>query len=390
MSTTVTYKSNTLTTASNETKVLKTAGTWLEDDITIQDETDGIDITDSTITADTILSGYVGYTANGTRVTGTASGGVVYQDENGALNFSQSGSIRPGNIYQDPEGYIVLDNSDPWTWKADGKTHIWLNIEHEENLTNTIKIKNVSSTTPITIDWGDGSAIDSIEINSSSYTYYQPRVHTYSNLGIYEIVISSNGDIVLGEYHHTSSSVAACNTIAIELSNLYFVSINDLSNFFRLKAFNFGANNQNKASMFTRCYKLECVVVTDISSGYNNYFYQDCSSLKDDLCNFGNYTIINTSTFQGAGIRKLIIPTSCTSISGSYCFRYCYSLIEIHITNTETVPITLANTNAFTNTRPDLKIYVPYSIDHSILTAYQEGTNWSSFASQIYEEEAPS
>lgn len=39
MSTTITYKGSTLTTVDNETKKLNTAGTWLEDDITITDVT---------------------------------------------------------------------------------------------------------------------------------------------------------------------------------------------------------------------------------------------------------------------------------------------------------------------------------------------------------------
>lgn len=39
MSSTVTYKSNTLTTVNNQTKVLNTRGTWLEDNITITDVT---------------------------------------------------------------------------------------------------------------------------------------------------------------------------------------------------------------------------------------------------------------------------------------------------------------------------------------------------------------
>lgn len=41
MSTTVTYKGSTLTTVNNETKVLNTARTWLEGDITLTDETGG-------------------------------------------------------------------------------------------------------------------------------------------------------------------------------------------------------------------------------------------------------------------------------------------------------------------------------------------------------------
>lgn len=41
MSTTVTYKGSTLTTVNNQTRVLETAGTWLEDDITLTDVTQG-------------------------------------------------------------------------------------------------------------------------------------------------------------------------------------------------------------------------------------------------------------------------------------------------------------------------------------------------------------
>ena len=48
-----------------------------------------MDITDSTITGDKILNGYVGYGADGTKVTGVvANGGGVEQDANGALIFS--------------------------------------------------------------------------------------------------------------------------------------------------------------------------------------------------------------------------------------------------------------------------------------------------------------
>lgn len=41
MSTTVSYKGNTLTTVDNETKTLLTSGKYLEDDITLVDVTSG-------------------------------------------------------------------------------------------------------------------------------------------------------------------------------------------------------------------------------------------------------------------------------------------------------------------------------------------------------------
>jgi hypothetical protein len=56
---------------------------------------------------------------------------------------------------------------------------------------------------------------------------------------------------------------------------------------------------------------------------------------------------------------------------------------EYHIQST--TPPTLDNTNAFTiNT--GTKIYVPYSADHSILSAYQSANIWSYLSSSIEEE----
>lgn len=43
MATTVSYKNNTLTTVNNQTKTLKTAGKYLEDDIILVDILSGVD-----------------------------------------------------------------------------------------------------------------------------------------------------------------------------------------------------------------------------------------------------------------------------------------------------------------------------------------------------------
>jgi len=51
-----------------------------------------IDISDTTATADKILSGYTAYGADGVKITGSAtqySGGSIYQDEEGYLVFSE-------------------------------------------------------------------------------------------------------------------------------------------------------------------------------------------------------------------------------------------------------------------------------------------------------------
>ncbi len=86
MSTTVTYKGSTLTTVSNETKKLNTAGTWLEDDITITDSSSGSAaiITDTTDTAGgtvrTITTTNEVHLQANKNVTPTSSAQVVLPD----------------------------------------------------------------------------------------------------------------------------------------------------------------------------------------------------------------------------------------------------------------------------------------------------------------------
>ena len=96
MSTTVTYKGSTLATLANQTKTLDTAGTWLEDDITITDSSSSVSLQSktvsytpstssqsSTITAD---SGYDGLSSVSVSVAAmpigsAASGNAAYTKE---------------------------------------------------------------------------------------------------------------------------------------------------------------------------------------------------------------------------------------------------------------------------------------------------------------------
>lgn len=97
MATTVTYKGSTLTTATNQTRTLKTAGKYMEDDVTITDVSEGgsavvvteevdstggtnyiitaVDLSNDTVTPDVLYRGYTAHNSSGTAIVGTASGG---------------------------------------------------------------------------------------------------------------------------------------------------------------------------------------------------------------------------------------------------------------------------------------------------------------------------
>lgn len=97
MATTVTYKGSTLTTATNQTKILKTAGKYMEDDVTIEDVTSGgsavvvteeldagggiikhitaIDLSNDTVDAAHLYQGYTAHNFQGEAIVGTMSGG---------------------------------------------------------------------------------------------------------------------------------------------------------------------------------------------------------------------------------------------------------------------------------------------------------------------------
>lgn len=96
----------------------------------------------------------------------------------------------------------------------------------------------------------------------------------------------------------------------------------------------------------------------------------------------GTKVIGNTCFNECFSIKgSLVIPSTVESI-GNSAFNRCNGVTEFHFLSE--VPPT-AGTSMF-NYCSSYKIYVPYSTDHSILNAYKAATNWSTYASNMYEE----
>lgn len=112
MATTVTYKGSTLTTLTNQTKTLKTAGKYMEGDVTIQDESSGgsavvvteeidagggiikhitaVDLSNDTVSPSVLLSGYTAHDYSGSAITGTYTGGGI--TPTGTINITTNGT----------------------------------------------------------------------------------------------------------------------------------------------------------------------------------------------------------------------------------------------------------------------------------------------------------
>jgi len=142
-----------------------------------------------------------------------------------------------------------------------------------------------------------------------------------------------------------------------------------------------GASDGTQA--FYNCYNLVSCKLPSSLTKIPYGFFTNCYSLTNVNIPNGVTTIDNSAFSSCYSLSEIEIPSSVTSIVNN-AFQNCSGLLSITVK--ATTPPTLGNTTALpTNT--GMKIYVPYSADHSILDAYKGATNWSNFAS--YMEELP-
>ena len=122
-----------------------------------------------------------------------------------------------------------------------------------------------------------------------------------------------------------------------------------------------------------------------VNSGYSSYTGATHLYLNDVLVTSVTISSLTSMRqlcfFRCTDITDISLPSNITSI-GNYAFYYCTAL-ETLVIKATSVPT--LGTDSLTGTPSSLKIYVPYSSDHSILSAYQAATNWSSYSANMYE-----
>ena len=228
------------------------------------------------------------------------------------------------------------------------------NVSGDAGLTITLPVSGTGLN--ITVDWGDGTAVETIT------TEYP--THTYAQAGVYEIAVAGNcpewgysshiaptsGDTnyytytqylskvkQYGELNATKYGFAQCvNLVEVSGDNLAtentFKNVTTMENMFR------GCNNANFTKLDLSCFKTENIV------SMKNMFL-DCSSLVTLNLRGFDTSNVNNMSFMFSGCKKLLnldISTFDTSnvTNMNWMFGNCEALTTLNLSKFNTANVT--------------------------------------------------
>lgn len=299
---------------------------------------------------------------------------------------------------------------------TDGKTHVLIHLE--QGRTSPILGCGVYGT--VDVDWGDGTAHDTLTGTSTSTVRWTPA-HQYAAPGDYDITLTcTEGSIAI--YGSNSSNQYS--------GLLRFATGSDARNRVyqnAVRAVYCASNVTNIAAYaFYNCQSLSSISIPDSVKGIGTYAFENCFCLSSisipknlNLKIIGNYafytcyglssisipnsvTSIEKAFYSCQSLSSVTIPDSVTNIGSAfqncYClsnisipdsvtsigvsaFQNCYGLGEIHFSSA--TPPTVAAASVFSGLSTDCKIYVPTGS----LSAYTTATNYPSSSTYTYIEE---
>ncbi len=305
---------------------------------------------------------------------GPTHGGLTFQGWNYTLEKVKA-FTRPMNV-----GAMYITD--------DGKTRLHIRIAAEGRMNVPLYISQTVAN-GVTIDWGDGSATETLAGTGNVNT-----THTYTSIGDYVITLDPVNGCTLGLGADSDSycvlgstgnnDIVYCNmmqavqigTNITTISNSAFRYCHSLASITIPESVTSIGNN-----VFSSCNSLASITIPGGVTSIGNGVFGNCYSLAsitipDGVTSIGNETFYNCNS-----LASITIPGGVTSI-GDGVFKYCYGMAEYHLM--PTTPPTLANTNVFNNIPSDCIIYVP----QGCLEAYQNATNWTTYASYMQEEPA--
>lgn len=221
MSTTVTYKGNALTTVSNQTRTLLTAGKYLEDDLTLVDVSGG-----STPTLETVTKSY---TPTASAITDTITPSTGY-DGIGEVDISIAAAPSPwtkvGTTWE-----LTVSNYTSTTASMVGSKSFGASIYTKDKVVY-IRIRDKAGKRKGYYTGGDYFFINPYPANEATSTLSSGArlSHRYSSggtfgqtassYGVYAYSISSGGNLVIRACYNSTYSLTIDGTYLIDVFTL--------------------------------------------------------------------------------------------------------------------------------------------------------------------------
>ena len=426
MSTTVTYKGETLTTVSNETVVLETEGTWVEDDFTLTDVTSGGSLQsksniDPTTSSQTIEpdEGYDGLSSvqinampTGTAGTPTATKGAVSNHSisvtpsvtnsagyisSGTINGtavsvsaseldSGAKSITSNGNSQDVVGYASVNVNVPNTYAAGDEGKV---VSSGALVAQTAHADVTPTTSDQTIDTTTNNSLKVKGDANLVAGNIKKDVEIFGTTGSYEggggglstddIIERTNFPATItydGTKKPTDYVFMDCATIqSFTASKKIDIALGMFYRCTGLQTASFPlseTNNQSCNSCFYNCTSLQSLNIPKVIVLGQNAL-QNCTSLH--ILVAPKMTGLRNGFASGAGLQQVDFPV-CGAINGNEHFKNNSGLTILVLRKTSVC--TLGNINTFTGTPfasdgTGGTLYVP----NSLITSYQSASNWT-------------
>lgn len=348
--------------------------------------------------------------------------GLTAQGWNWSLSDAQD-YVRANGIHVIGQSYTTTD----------GKTRIYITVTDATAGVIFHLMFKTSVKGGVTIEWGDGTT-EASTANANSVGDYS---HTYPTPGDYVIKLQATSGTYIPDrflagrgFFGGYSDTPPLLVTAIEFGdNVTALGTDILTNADNIKTVSIPVGIVDYAPAPFSSRGLKCIIMPSGASGWTSgYLATNAQNLrflslpKNAATNNGSladgalpsllmfaFSDVGSASgrvlYGSRNIQKAAIPGTYTDVNSNYT-RECTSLRSITIPATvtsvaryglnganmreyhflPTTPPTLASTSDMFRTANNPKIYVPYSADHSILTAYQNETNWSTFAQYLQEE----
>jgi hypothetical protein len=223
----------------------------------------------------------------------------------------------------------------------DGKTRLYIKIAAEGRMNVPLYFSQTVAN-GVTIDWGDGSATETL-----AGTGYVNTSHTYANIGDYVINLEvTNGALELGYLLDSYSVMGSfeanekvyCNMLQkAEIGNgITYIGDGAFDSCYSLASVTIPNSVTNIGiGAFGFCHSLTSVVVPNGVTNIDDWAFCDCYSLTsimipDGVTTFGAGPFCNCHS-----LASIVIPDGVTSI-GDSAFATCVSLASIIIPNSVT------------------------------------------------------